>query len=112
MWGNRRVTDLIEIDTAIYDVQRTFGDTIRIFICECYSFGAAEYIETMEKLEGINAIIIDSNWCNYTYDAKVMAFSDGVGLYKVVEFMHRIRDKDYLAPSEDEIEIYKKSGVI
>lgn len=111
MFGNHYVADLVQIDDAIYEVKRTYGDTIRIFICECYSYGATEYIETMEKLDDLNAIIIDSNWCGYTYDAKILAYSDGVGLFKITEFMYRIRREDFLEPTEEELEIYRKNGV-
>ena len=112
MWGNNKVTDIIEVEKAVYDIERSYGDTIRIFVCECYSFGAAEYEEAMTNLKDINAIIIDSNWCNYTGDAKIMAYSDGVGLFKIVEFMHQARLRNYLEPTEDEKEMYKAHGII
>jgi hypothetical protein len=33
----------------LYDLTRTQGDTLRVFICECYAFGVAEYMEVVKN---------------------------------------------------------------
>lgn len=65
MRGHSRIKGLKNDGGGVYDLTLTTGDTKRIFICECYSFGAAEYVETNGKLGSLDAIIINSAWCGY-----------------------------------------------
>src|SRR3546814_5256989 len=51
-------------------LRRTRGDVLRLFICECYAFGVADYIETTGKLGHLDLVIINSAWCGYSPDAK------------------------------------------
>src|SRR3546814_12029570 len=41
------------------------GDVLRLFICECYAFGVADYIETTGKLGHLDLVIINSAWCGH-----------------------------------------------
>ena len=46
------------------------GKSLRAFICECYSFGGAEYFETIQSLGKMDVIVINSDWCGYTTEAE------------------------------------------
>lgn len=58
-----KVASLTAEGNGVYQLTRSRGDTLRVFICECYVFGVAEYIETIEQLGRLNAVIINSAWC-------------------------------------------------
>ena len=34
---------LIPRENGVYELARMQGDTLRVFVCECYAFGIAEY---------------------------------------------------------------------
>lgn len=111
MRGHSRVAAFKGNDAGVYDLTLASGGSIRIFICECYSFGLAEYIETIEKLGRLDAIVINSAWCGYTWDAKRTSRSDKVGLYKIGDFMAALNKPevwDYLNDAEKET--FQKKG--
>jgi hypothetical protein len=105
MRGHSRITGIKSDGNGIYDLALASGGSMRIFICECYSFGVAEYVETIEKLGQLDAIVVNSAWCGYTLDAKRTARSNKVGLYKIADFMAALNKPkvwDYLNDSEKE----------
>jgi len=111
MRGHGRIKAMSASAEGVYDLTLTTGVSIRVFICECYSFGAAEYVETTSKLGRLDAIIINSAWCGYTSDAKRTARAEKVGLYKIGDFMAALNRPnlwDYL--NEGEKEAFKKKG--
>ena len=85
------VIDLTSLSNGLYDVKRKKGKNLRVFICECYSFGFAEYIETSQKLGHLDVIIINSAWCGYTIDTKYHCYSMKVVLYNISEFMKSLK---------------------
>lgn len=108
---NAKVVSLTARDGGVYDLARKQGDTLRVFICECYAFGIAEYMETVERLGHINVVVINSAWCGYTPDAKFHCRNAKVGLFKIGEFMGALHRKDYwLYLTESQNEYYKKQG--
>lgn len=56
-----KVLSVVDVDAAngLFDIVQK-DRTLRIFICECYSFGVAEYEEALENLGNLDAIIINS----------------------------------------------------
>jgi hypothetical protein len=91
--------------SGIYELTRNTGNTIRIFICECYSFGVAEFLEVTDKIGVVDAIVINSMWCGYTHDAEKFCREQRVGLFKVGEFMGALGQADfwnYVTPAERE----------
>jgi len=80
---------------GVYELTRTQGDTLRVFICECYAFGVAEYMETVDRLGKIETVIINSVWCGYTPEAKHCCRNAGVGLFKISGFMAALHRNDY-----------------
>ena len=96
---------------GVYELARTRGNALRIFICDCYAFGVAEYTETVKKLGKIDAVIINSVWCRYTPEAKQHCRHAKVGLFTIKEFMAALNRKDYWCYlTEDETRFFKESG--
>jgi hypothetical protein len=90
-------------ENGVYDLALSSGDSLRVFVCDCYSFGAAEYAETIDKLGKLDAIVINSAWCSYTSDAKRTCRSNQVGLFKIGDFMaalNKPRIWEYLTEAE------------
>ena len=72
---------------GVYHVKLDDGRTIRTFVCECYSFGVAEYHEVLERVGRVDAVVISSNWCGYTGSAKRATYEDETGLFSIRDFM-------------------------
>lgn len=89
------VTSLTALDNGLYELEREHGDTLRVFICECYSYGVAEFFESNEKLGPLHAVIINSNWCAYTDEAKRHCRDQEVGLFNIGEFMAALSMPDF-----------------
>ena len=87
MNSHGKVRDLREIDSGLYELILNDGRELRVFICECYSYDLAEYYETVENIGKVNAVIINSNWCGYTLDAKTHCMNNQVGLFDIRTFM-------------------------
>lgn len=81
------VKNFENIDVGLYEIERNGHKNIRVFICECYSFGVAEYIEVKENYGNVDAILINSNWCNYTMEVKLFCRDEHVGVFDIREFM-------------------------
>lgn len=90
-----KVVSLTREGNGVYTLERKQGDALRVFICECYAFGIAEYIETVEQLGEVNAIIINSAWCGYSPDAKRHCRDSNTGLFKIGELMGALHRDDY-----------------
>src|SRR3546814_370960 len=65
MARHQKVAELTAEGDGVYRLRRTRGDVLRLFICECYAFGVADYIETTGKLGHLDLVIINSAWCGY-----------------------------------------------
>jgi hypothetical protein len=111
MNSHHSVESLKYHNDGLYDLIRYSGKAIRIFICECYSFGVAEYMEVVENLGTVDAIIINSSWCGYPLEAKRHCRDQEVGLFRIGDFMAALnRDKFWSYLSEDEAEKFKDKG--
>ena len=111
MRGHGHVLKLTAIDDGVYELTLGSGKSLRIFICECYSFGVAEYVETTEALGELDAIIINSAWCGYTTEAKRLCRDQKVGLFDIGDFMaalHKSKVWSYL--NEEENKFFQKKG--
>lgn len=108
-----RVRDLEVLGEGRYRLIKTDGTVLEAFICECYSYGAAEYLETISKLGKLDVIIISSNWCGYSDDLKMQCRAEQVGLFSIRDFMAALNRRDFWAYLSDwDKERYKKQGLI
>lgn len=95
MLDHSKVQSIKKINASLYHIERLDGTKIKTFICECYSFDIAEYIEVCQELGEIDAIIINSNWCGYTFDVKRHCMSRKVGIYDIGGFMAALNIPNY-----------------
>ncbi len=111
MVGHRKVTSLTPLGPGVYELTRAQRSTLRVFICECYAFGVAEYIDTIDQLGAIDAVIINSVWCGYTPDAKRHCRESNVGLFMIGEFMGALHRDDYwLYLTDAQEKYYREQG--
>jgi hypothetical protein len=90
-----KVCSLSNDADGVYTIRRKNGCPIKVLICDCYAFGAAEYREAKEEITGLNAIIINSTWCNYSWEAKCQCREDQVGIFRIGDFMAALHRKDF-----------------
>ncbi|BFM15615.1 hypothetical protein R50073_17980 [Maricurvus nonylphenolicus] len=84
-----------QLDEGLYNIELNNGNTLKVFICECYSFGTAEYVESCENYGAIDAVVISSNWCSYALELKRDCMADKVGIFDVRGFMAAINRNEY-----------------
>lgn len=111
MLNHHQVISCEEISPGNYKIKRKNGKELRIFICECYSYGVSEYLETINEIGPIDAVIINSQWCGYTPDVKFHCRDQMVGIFRIGEFMGALRKSDfwnYL--TEEQEHYYRESG--
>lgn len=90
-----RVRECHERGGGIYEVICESGAIISVFVCECYSFGVAEYMEVVKNFENIGAVIINSNCCGYTEDVKLHCRDERVGVFTIGDFMAALNRPDF-----------------
>lgn len=90
-----KVAALVQQREGVYDLTLKDGRALRAFICECYAFGVAEFMEVVERIGSVDVVIIDSAWCGYSPEAKRHCREIGVGLFKIGEFMAALNRKDF-----------------
>jgi len=96
----------------LYEIDHVDGRTLIVFICDCYSFGIAEYYESVETLGDLNAVIINSNWCGYTMEAKFYCQEHDIGLFGIKGFMTALNLRNYWEYlTEEEKEYLKENGI-
>lgn len=111
MRSHSRVEDLQSQGNGVYLLKRIHGDSLKVFICECYSYGLAEYMETEQNLGKLDVVIINSIWCGYTYDAKHHCRDNKVGLFDIGEFMAALNKPQYWTHlTEEQKEYFEKKG--
>jgi hypothetical protein len=104
MKSHSRVQDIKALGDGRYRLTKTGGQVLDVFICECYSYGSAEYLETTSRLGKMDAIIISSNWCGYTPQLKAQCRREHVGLFNIRDFMAALNRADlwsYLEAAEE-----------
>jgi hypothetical protein len=92
--------------TGLYHLTKVDGKKVTIFICDCYSFGVAEYDESVTELGSLDAIIINSNWCGYTIAVKRHCRAQKIGIFTIGEFMAALSKPklwEYLTPEQKKL---------
>lgn len=96
MTSHSSVIELINTSVGLYKIVRKADPRVlTAFICECYSFGCAEAMETISNIDNIDVIIINSLWCSYSPDAKRYCRSKKIGLFNIGDFMRALHIKDF-----------------
>ena len=110
MKSHNAVVSLERCGEGLYNLLRRNGN-IKVFVCECYAYGVAEYMESVEYLGHLDAIIINSLWCGYSLDVKRHCMELKVGIFKISDFMASLnRDNFWTYLNSDEIQDFKKMG--
>jgi len=113
MQKHSRVRSLEAVSKGVYRVTQADGRCLTVFICECYSYGVAEYVETISKIGKLDVVIINSNWCGYTDDLKLQCRRDRIGLFDIRDFMAAINHQNYwIYLNEWDTKKYKEKGAI
>lgn len=109
--AHSKVSLLTQVGSGIYELKRSRGDLIRVFICECYAFSVSEYTETVGKIGDVNAVVINSAWCGYSPSAKKHCRGLRVGLFRIGEFMSALNlEKYWLYLTEGEKKFFRDHG--
>lgn len=95
MTGHDGVAGLTSIGGGVYELTTATGKTLRLFVCDCYAFGVAEYMETVDRVGEVDAVVIQSLWRGYTSEAKRHCRDRKVGLFKVNELMGALNRDDF-----------------
>ena len=111
MREHSKVNVVRSVTPSLYQIELIGGRVIKTFICECYSFDVAEYMEVCEELGDIDAVVINSNWCGYSLDVKRHCMNKKVGVYDIRGFMAAINKQKYWEYlTEGEKEQFEKNG--
>lgn len=105
MSTHSKVLNIRNTGEGLYEIDLQDGRTLTVFICECYSYGVAEYQESVEKLGNLDAVVINSNWCGYSMDVKLHCQEREVGVFDIKGFMAALNRHDfwnYLTKEEKE----------
>ena len=95
MREHSKVSSCVQLNPSLYNIELTNGKNLKVFICECYSYGRAEYIESCENYGDLDAVVINSNWCGYSLELKRDCMGDRVGIFDVGSFMAAINKVEY-----------------
>jgi hypothetical protein len=99
-----KVKSVNKLGDGLYQLA-LFDKNIKVFICECYSYGIAEYHETVGNIGALDAVVINSNWCGYTTEVKLHCYRNKVGVYTIGELMAALNLRniwEYLSKEEKE----------
>ncbi|WP_038051360.1 hypothetical protein [Thioalkalivibrio sp. ALJ1] len=95
MLDHSKVYEFRRVTPSLYEIILTDGQVLKTFICECYSFDVAEYVEVCRELGEIDAVVISSNWCGYSPGVKRHCMDRRVGVYDIRGFMAAINKKEF-----------------
>ncbi|MBY5827671.1 hypothetical protein [Rhizobium leguminosarum] len=93
--GHEKVEQLVNLGGGFFEVTRRGGDKLRAFVCECYTFGVAEFIEVRDHCADVSAIVISSSWCGYTDDVKDYCKALKIGVFNISEFMGALNREEF-----------------
>ena len=84
--------EFVEADRykAIFKIYLADGRLLVTYIADVYVLTAADVREILSEYGDIDCIVVVSNWDHYTSDAKNVAKSMGIGVYRLKEFMKAI----------------------
>jgi len=111
MYEHSKVSSITKIGIGLYSIKLFNKKQLKVFICECYSFGCAEYLECVKNYGPLDAVIISSNWCGYSLDVKHECMKNEVGVFDIKGFMAAVnKDKYWNHLNEEEKKQFKEYG--
>lgn len=111
MQEHSKVSSCNKLAPSLYNIKLTNGKELKVFVCECYAFGSAEYIESCENHGSLDAVVISSNWCGYSLELKRDCMGDKVGIFDVGGFMAAINKTEFWSYlTVDEKDRFKENG--
>jgi hypothetical protein len=81
------VSDFVRTSDREFEIKRTCGDVIHLYITAKYVFGFLDVNDVLQTNPDTNCIMLASSWLNYTSDAKDLAKESQVGLFDMGEFL-------------------------
>jgi hypothetical protein len=60
---------------------------VRVWVCDVYTLGLADYFKITQKDPELNAIVTMSGYNSWTREAKEQGYDDEVAVFKFGEFM-------------------------
>jgi len=103
--GHKMVKNFNEPQTQIFVVERDKRDTLTIYLTNIYIVSEANVFDVQRRHPGVNCIVTISAWNRYTDEAKEVAKGQGIGLFRLSEFMGALyydkqRFLDYVTPEK------------
>lgn len=95
MREHSKVSGLKLINTGLYEITLTSSSVLKVFVCECYAFDDAAYHEVIANYGKVDAVVISSNWCGYSFETKLERMREKVGIFDIRGFMAAINKPNY-----------------
>jgi hypothetical protein len=90
----------------VYVLERVGLPPVRVWICDVYTLGIADYMAIRAEDPDVDAILTISMWNSYTDRAKQQGLAEGVGVFNTQELMGALHKEgdDLVAyrPREDD----------
>ncbi len=84
---HNRVTSVRQESPNLYIVERDGLSTVRVWLCDVYTLGVADYMHIRHEDPDVNCIVTISGFNSWTWDAKEAGYDDGVAVFKFGEFL-------------------------
>ena len=99
-----RVSGYKCLSDSYYEIHRDELPTIRVFVANYYALSVADYYDIVSEYE-VDCLVTISNWNSVTQDAYELGKSNGVGVFKMNEFLGALnyaRPCTYIRPIDRE----------
>jgi hypothetical protein len=79
--GHDRVREVVKLSANRYDVERSRGEPLKLFLTNVYILGEADYERLRSEYPEVNVIVLASNWNSCTMAVKDRAIDEGVAIF-------------------------------
>jgi hypothetical protein len=90
----------VEADNGnVYVIERHNLPGVRVWVCDVYTLGIADYLAIREQSPDVGCIVTMSGYNAYTPQAKAQGLGDEVGVFKFKELMGALHSnrEDFVA---------------
>ena len=112
MNNHSRVSGFRCLSDSYYEIYRDELPTIKVFVANYYALSVSDYYDIVSDYE-IDCLVTISNWNSVTQDAYELGKSNGVGVFKMDEFLGALRNArpcTYIRPIDRENNDRRCSG--